>query len=46
VAGQQGVSVATVERIWAFARAWLFEEIKSEQNISPGVRGIAPENRV
>ena len=46
VAEQQGVSRATVERTWAFARAWLFEEIKSEQNISPGVREIAPENRV
>jgi len=28
VAEQLGVSVATVERTWAFARAWLFHEIR------------------
>ena len=32
-AGEQlGVSTATAERIWAFARAWLFREVKKELN--------------
>lgn len=25
------VSLATVERLWAFARAWLFQEMKKEE---------------
>jgi RNA polymerase sigma factor (TIGR02999 family) len=29
-AGQLGVSTATVERTWAFARAWLFNEIQQD----------------
>jgi RNA polymerase sigma factor (sigma-70 family) len=29
------VSVATVERTWAFARAWLFREIQWQRN-APG----------
>ena len=31
-AEQIGVSVATAERTWTFARAWLFQEIKQELN--------------
>jgi len=31
-AKQLGVSVATAERTWAFARAWLFKEIRKELN--------------
>ncbi len=31
-AAQLSVSVATAERTWAFARAWLFREIKKELN--------------
>lgn len=27
-----GVSISTVERTWAFARAWLFREIQQQQN--------------
>jgi len=30
VAEELGVSVSTVERTWAFARAWLFHEIKED----------------
>lgn len=45
VAEHQGVSVATVERLWAFARAWLFNEIRQGENLSSGVRENAPENR-
>jgi RNA polymerase sigma factor (TIGR02999 family) len=30
-AAQLGVSVSTVERAWAFARAWLFREIQKER---------------
>jgi len=46
VAEQLGVSVATVERTWAFARAWLFNEIQRDQNNSSGVRENTPENRL
>jgi RNA polymerase sigma factor (TIGR02999 family) len=46
VAEHLGVSVATIERIWAFARAWLFNEIPHDQNLASGVRENAPENRV
>ncbi len=31
-AEELGVSVSTVERTWAFARAWLFREIQSSRN--------------
>ena len=31
-AQQIGVSVATAERTWTFARAWLFQEIKKDLN--------------
>jgi RNA polymerase sigma factor (TIGR02999 family) len=32
-AGEQlGISTATAERTWAFARAWLFREVKKELN--------------
>ncbi len=33
-ARELGVSVSTVERTWAFARAWLFREIQRERNLS------------
>jgi RNA polymerase sigma factor (sigma-70 family) len=33
-AEQIGVSVATAERTWTFARAWLFQEIKKDLNPS------------
>jgi len=46
VAGELGVSVATVERTWAFARAWLFNEIQQDKNIPSGVRENSPENRL
>ena len=46
VAEHQGVSVATVERTWAFARTWLFNEIKHDQNVPSGVTEKSPENRV
>ena len=31
-AKELGISVATVERTWAFARAWLFREIQKNRN--------------
>ena len=31
-AKELGISVATVERRWAFARAWLFREIQNSRN--------------
>jgi len=46
VAGELGISVATVERTWAFARAWLFSEIQRDKNNSSGVRENAPGNRL
>ena len=33
-----GVSVATVERTWAFARAWLFQEMQQELGGGSDVR--------
>ena len=33
-AKELGISVATVERTWAFARAWLFREIQKSRNPS------------
>ncbi len=41
VAEHLGVSVARVERIWAFARAWLYQEIQHELGVGSNVR----ENR-
>jgi len=46
VAEHQRVSVATVERTWAFARAWLFNEITVGQKSTLNVRENNPENRV
>ena len=46
VAEQQGISAATVERTWAFARAWLFNELQQEEDFLSGVREKAPENRL
>jgi len=34
-AREMGVSVATAERIWSFARAWLFREIKKDREANP-----------
>jgi len=33
-ARELGISVSTAERIWAFARAWLFREIQKQRNPS------------
>lgn len=33
-AKELGLSVATVERSWAFARAWLFREVQKTRNPS------------
>ena len=41
VAEHLGVSVATVERTWAFARAWLYQEIQQELGLGWGVRETA-----
>ena len=46
VASQLGVSVATVERTWAFARAWLFHELQPEKESSSDVRENPPGNRL
>jgi RNA polymerase sigma factor (TIGR02999 family) len=46
VAEHQGVSVATVGRIWAFARAWLYHEIKCHLGEAPDVSENAAENRI
>lgn len=32
-ARELGVSVATAERLWAFARAWLFDEMQGQSNV-------------
>ncbi len=34
VAKELGVSISTVERLWAFARAWLFRELERSRNPS------------
>ena len=31
-AGHLEVSVATIERTWSFARAWLFREMEKQRN--------------
>jgi RNA polymerase sigma factor (TIGR02999 family) len=46
VAEQLGVSVATVGRTWAFARAWLFQEIQHDLGVMSAVSETAPEKRV
>jgi RNA polymerase sigma factor (TIGR02999 family) len=46
VAENLGVSVATVERTWAFARAWLYQEIQHDLGSESGLRENAPENRI
>jgi len=46
VAEHQRLSVATVERTWAFARAWLFKEIRTSRKSSSDVRENPPENRL
>ena len=33
-ADELGISVATVERLWSFARAWLFKEVKKAMSRS------------
>lgn len=33
-ARELGISVSTAERVWAFARAWLFREIQKQRNAS------------
>lgn len=38
VAEHLGISAATVERTWAFARAWLFQDIQQELGSRSGVR--------
>jgi predicted DNA-binding protein (UPF0251 family) len=32
-AKELGISLATVERTWAFARAWLFRDIEISRNV-------------
>jgi RNA polymerase sigma factor (TIGR02999 family) len=34
-----GVSLATAERWWAYARAWLFSELQGDEEKSAGPRG-------
>jgi len=46
VAEHQGMSVATVGRTWAFARAWLFNEIQHHLGTMSAVSETAPEKRV
>jgi RNA polymerase sigma factor (TIGR02999 family) len=43
-AKELGVSVSTVERRWAYARAWLFREIRKGQVVpeSPSATGMPP----
>jgi RNA polymerase sigma factor (TIGR02999 family) len=38
-AHEMGISLSTAERLWSFARAWLFREIKK-------MRGDAPDGRI
>jgi len=46
VAAELDVSVATVERTWAFARAWLFNEIQQDLKHAPAVRENTSEFRL
>ncbi len=34
-AKELGVSLATAERLWAFARAWLFKEMHKSRDTTP-----------
>jgi len=34
-----GISRATADRNWAFARAWLFKELRSDGTAEPGATG-------
>jgi RNA polymerase sigma factor (TIGR02999 family) len=45
IAAQLGVSQATVDRIWVFARAWLFNEIQQDLGIASDVRETGAEKR-
>ncbi len=40
-----GVSLATAERYWTFAKAWLFTELSDKDLPSPSGRGGAPAQR-
>ncbi len=50
VAKELGVSLSTVERTWAFARAWLFREIEQHhpplQSSVVSVKGTANQRRI
>jgi len=46
VAEQQGVSVSTVERMWTFARTWLLQEIRLNENSLAEVKEKPAEIRV
>lgn len=35
-AKELGISLATAERLWAFARAWLFREMEKSRSATPG----------
>ena len=43
VAWELGVSVSTVERLWAFARAWLFREVTKERDLGAGCISLSPQ---
>jgi len=45
-ADQLGISFATLRRLWTFARAWLFQEIRQDAGPAPAVSRNAPENRI
>jgi RNA polymerase sigma factor (TIGR02999 family) len=45
-AEQLDVSVATLGRLWTFARAWLFDEIRHDLGNAPGVSEKPAENRM
>ena len=42
-ARELGVSVSTVERLWAFARAWLFREMQKERELGAGRFSLSPQ---
>jgi len=37
-----GMSLSTVERLWGFARAWLFHEIQRTRDRTPYTDGTIP----
>jgi RNA polymerase sigma factor (TIGR02999 family) len=45
-AQQLEMSVTTLRRIWTFARAWLFQEIRRDQGPSAGLNENGAENRI